>query len=655
MSSETDLIPAKPSQSSSRTWTIDDAARLYQVPAWGNGYFDIDADGDLLVRPMRSEEQQISLHDLVVDLRRRGYELPVLVRFSEILKDRLEALSGVFAQAIRAYGYQGGYRPVYPIKVNQQCDILEELLEFGSPLGLGLEAGSKPELLVALAHMDQAGGVIVCNGYKDAAYIETALLAQELGRTPILVVDRFEELELIIRTAKSLNLRPHIGVRSRLNAKGSGRWNESGGERSKFGLTASEILRLVDRLREAEMLDCLCLLHFHIGSQITEIRAIKAALRESARMYVELAQLGAKMGHIDVGGGLGVDYDGSKSLAESSVNYTMQEYANDVVDAVLQACDAASLQHPTIISESGRALAAHHSVLIFDVLGTHRIEIDDPPLAEAGASPHVTIRSLVEAYKSLGAENFREVFHDAQQLKEEANSLFSLGYLDLRGRSQAEDLHWAICLRVRSFARVSSGLPDEEQEGLEAALADTYYCNFSVFQSVPDSWAVDQLFPVMPIHRLDEEPTRFGSLADLTCDSDGKVNRFIDQGDTKNALELHQPDGAPYYLGMFLVGAYQETLGDLHNLFGDTNAVHVSVDQEHGYRIERVVEGDTVEEVLAYVQFEKRDMMRRVRRSAEQAVRDGGLSMEQSARLLRRFEEGLAGYTYLSRDQLERP
>ena len=624
------------------------------MDAWSGGYFGIDPEGHVKVTPAGPEGGGVDLHELVVDLQRRGLQLPVLVRFSEILEHRLKVINGAFAQAIEEYGYRGSYRMVYPIKVNQQCDILEELLGFGRPWDMGLEAGSKPELLVALAYMDQPDGVIVCNGFKDAAYIETALLAQELGRHPILVVDRFEEFELIMRISKQLGLVPSIGLRARLSSKGAGRWNDSGGEKSKFGLSATEIVMIANKLREDDMFGCLELLHFHIGSQITEIRAIKDALRESVRFFVELYKMGAGLRYLDVGGGLGVDYDGSKNRSSSSINYTLQEYANDVVDAVLQVCDEVDVPHPQIMSESGRALSAYHSVLIFDVLGANQIQIANPPASSSGSEVQ-TVRAMYEAWEGVTIENFRETYHDALQLKEEAQHLFNLGFLDLKGRSEAEDLFWAICLRVRQFAR-GMEFPPPEFAGLERALADTYFCNFSVFQSVPDSWAIDQLFPVMPVHRLDERPTRLGTLADLTCDSDGKVSRFVNRGMEKVALELHSLNGRPYFIAMFLVGAYQETLGDLHNLFGDTTAVHVTLDEEHGYSIDNVVQGDTIDEVLAYVQYDKRDLLRRVRRAGEEAVRRGSLKMERSAWLLRRFEEGLMGYTYLSReDSVPRP
>lgn len=631
----------------SAVWNTETAANCYQIESWGAEYFSVGQDGQIRITPRGAEDgAAIGLHDLSVDLRRRGYQLPVLVRFPEILNHRLTSLQGAFSRSIQEYGYQADYRSVFPIKVNQQCDILEELLPYGRSMGMGLEVGSKPELLVALAYMDDTDGVIVCNGYKDQVYVETALLAQQLGRHPILVIDRFAELDMVLEIAKKLDLNPKIGVRARLSSKGAGRWNESGGSKSKFGLSASEIVQALDRLRETGQLDCLELLHFHIGSQIAEIGAIKAALREASRFFVEMHRMGAAPSYLDVGGGLGVDYDGSRSSSTSSINYTLQEYANDVVAEIQEVCDDADVPHPTIVSESGRAIAAYHSVLIFDVLGANQVQLSEMP-AESADDEVACIRLLREACRNTDSESYLETYHDALQAREEALNLFSLGYLDLPGRALAEDLFWAVCLRVRHNMRQADPEP-VELAGLERTLSDIYFCNFSVFQSVPDSWAIEQLFPVMPIHRLNERPTRLGTLADLTCDSDGKIHRFIGAGGHKNAIELHASDGRPYILGMFLVGAYQETLGDLHNLFGDTHAVHVTLDSDYGYRIARVVEGDTVNEVLEYVSYSKRDLIRRVRQASEEAVRRGNLSMEQSARLIRRFEEGLSGYTYLS-------
>jgi len=636
-----------------RAWTVRDSAELYQLAAWGGDSYAINERGELVVQPMGRNGPKFSLPELVEDLRSRGIELPVLLRISDILQLRVQALAGTFKKAIDECGYKGRYRPVFPVKVNQQRDVVEELVDFGRDYSLGLEAGSKPELLVVLAHMTNPDGLVVCNGYKDASFIETAMLAQKMGLYTIIVVDRFEELETVLSVSKRFDLRPHLGVRAKLASRGAGKWQESGGEKSKFGLTAGEMVAVTDRLREAGMLDCLELLHFHIGSQITAIRAIKDALKEATRVYAELHDLGAGLRFLDVGGGLAVDYDGSQTNFHSSANYSLQEYANDVVFAVQQACDEKGIAHPDIISESGRALTAHHAILVFDVLGVSRQRIDVPP----GAAEHEdsTIANMAQILKDISLKNFQESYHDALQLKEEAISLFNLGYLDLKGRATAETLFWAICDRIRQIVNTLDYVPDELQ-GLERALADTYYCNFSVFQSAPDHWAVKQLFPTMPIHRLGERPARRAILADLTCDSDGKVDKFIDLRDVKSVLEVHPiAPGRPYYIGMFLVGAYQEILGDLHNLFGDTNAIHISMDEQHGYRIERVIEGDSITEVLSYVQYDKQDLIRRMRSRLEQALRAGKVNMRDSALLMRRYEEGLASYTYLADDDLELP
>ena len=627
-----------------RAWTSADSAALYNVAGWSGGYFGINASGHVEVTPQGPDGPHLDLYDLVQDLQRRGLGMPLLMRFSDILKSRVHALVGCFDNAIREYGYRGRYRGVYPIKVNQQHQVVEELVEYGRPFGLGLEAGSKPELLAALAVLDNPEALLVLNGYKDVEYAETALLAQKLGRYPIVVIDRYRELDMLVDVATRLGIRPHIGVRAKLTTRGAGKWMESTGDRSKFGLTATELVMLVDRLREAGMLDCLELLHFLIGSQISAVRAIKDAMREVCRIYVELAKAGAGLKFLDVGGGLGVDYDGSSTNWASSTNYTMQEYANDVVATVQEACEEAKIAHPDILSESGRALVAHHSVLVFDILDVNQVLAGQSP-PDVKPSEHPVIHQLVETWRSVSRKNFQEAYHDALQLKEEATNLFNVGLLDLRGRARVEQLFWGCCEAILKIIRDLEYVPDD-LEGLEKALADTYYGNFSVFQSAPDHWAVKQLFPILPLHRLDEQPTRRGVIADLTCDSDGKIDQFIELRDVKSALELHPDNGKPYILGVFLVGAYQEILGDLHNLFGDTNAVHINiVDGE--YRIAHVVEGDSVTEVLGYVQYQKQNLMQRVRQASEEALRRGLLTFEESALLIRRFDEGLSGYTYL--------
>jgi len=630
-------------------WTVRDSLDLYNLPAWGAGFFGVNDRGNVEVRPRGSDGEGIDLRELVEDLSRRGLRTPLLVRFSDILASRVQGLAGAFHRAMREYDYQGVYRGVYPIKVNQQRHVVEEIVHYGADQQVGLEAGSKPELLVALAVLDTPDALIICNGYKDRAYVETALLAQRIGRTPIVVVDRFREIDLLIKTSRELGIRPHIGVRARLTARGAGKWVESTGDRSKFGLSALEIVEAVDRLRSEDMLDCLELLHFHIGSQITAIRAHKEALSEASRIFVGLHELGARPTILDVGGGLGVDYDGSRTNFHSSKNYSTQEYANDVVAVIQEACDTAKIPHPDIVTEAGRAMVAHHSVLIFDVLGVNAMQDDHTREPVSEDDPKV-LRDLAETLETLSKRNFSEAYHDMLQLKEEAATLFSLGYLDLRDRARVERLVYACCARILRHVRELPEVP-EDLEPLEKSLADTYYANVSVFQSAPDHWAVKQLFPVVPIHRLDQEPTRRGVFADLTCDSDGKLDHFIDTHDVKDVLELHPWNGEPYFIGVFLVGAYQEILGDLHNLFGDTDAVHVRLSEEGGYTVEHVVEGDAVASVLAYVQYDRRALVEKVRRTIETALRRGEMTPEESARLLKRYEQGLSEYTYLSRDE----
>ncbi|MHC4165175.1 MAG: biosynthetic arginine decarboxylase [Planctomycetota bacterium] len=631
-----------------RGWTVKDSLELYNVPQWGQGFFGINAEGRVEVCPRRENGPRIDLLELVQDLERRGLRAPLLIRFSDLLASRVEQLCGNFQKAIDEYGYRGRFRGVYPIKVNQQRHVVEEMIEFGAKHGIGLEAGSKPELLVALALLDTPDALIICNGYKDRAYIETALLAQKLGRMPLIVIDRFHEIDLVVKTSREIGIQPHLGVRARLTTKGAGKWVESTGDRSKFGLSALEIVDAVERLRSEDMLGCLELVHFHIGSQITAIRAHKDALAEASRIYVGLHEMGATPRILDVGGGLGVDYDGSKTNFHSSKNYSTQEYANDVIAFVQEACDESAVPHPDIVTEAGRAMAAHHSVLVFDVLGVNEMLSGKRPETVTDDDPKV-LQDLRDVWTTISQKNVQESYHDVLQLKEEASTLFSLGYLDLRTRARAERLFWSCCEKILRIVRELDYVP-EDLEDLEKGLADTYYGNLSIFQSAPDHWAVKQLFPVMPIHRLDEKPTRRGVIADLTCDSDGKIDKFIDQRDVKDVLELHPWSDQPYFLGLFLVGAYQEILGDLHNLFGDTDAVHVRLDEESGYRVEHVVEGDSVEQVLTYVQYDRRSLIETVRRTIESALRRGQITIEESAQLRRRFEQGLSGYTYLSRD-----
>jgi arginine decarboxylase len=624
-------------------WSITDASELYDVASWGKGYFSVGSNGHLWVHPNKEPTRGIDLRELVEKLELRGIYLPILIRFAEILKHRLAELHQAFDNSIAEHGYKGSYCCVYPIKVNQQRQVVEEVLKYGRPYHFGLEAGSKPELLAVLAIADNETPII-CNGFKDDEYIEMVMLAKKIGRRIIPVVEKYTELDLILKHSQRVGVRPVIGLRLKLASKGSGRWKSSGGYRSKFGLTVSEALQALDQMKAAGMEDCLELLHFHLGSQITNIRQIKAAVNEAARIYVELKRAGAGLKYLDVGGGLGIDYDGSQTDFESSVNYTLQEYSNDVVYHIQNVCEEADVPHPTIISESGRAIAAYHSVLVFNVLGVSGFGDDSvAPVPEDAEQPLI---DLQETYRSLSSKNLLESFHDAQQALDSALNLFNLGYLPLAQRSQAENLYWGICRRILKMAKELEFFP-EELEGLDGMLSDTYFCNFSLFQSVPDSWAVKQLFPIMPIHRLNEMPSRAAILGDISCDSDGKIDQFIDRRDVKKTLPLHPFNGEPYVLGAFLVGAYQEILGDLHNLFGDTNAVHVSLGDNGDVILDTVIRGDTVREVLDYVQFSAKTLLEEFRRDVESALREGRIGYEESGRLLRFYEEGLNGYTYL--------
>lgn len=574
----------------------------------------------------------------------RGISLPILIRFADIIRHRLEEMHQAFDTSMREHGYQGGYCCVYPIKVNQQRQVVEEVFHFGRAYRFGLEAGSKPELLAVLAIADNLTPII-CNGFKDDEYIEMVMLAQKIGRQITPVVEKFTELELIAKHAEKVGVKPNIGLRVKLASRGSGRWKSSGGYRSKFGLTVSEALKAVDFLKQRGMEGSLKLLHFHLGSQITNIRQIKAAVIEAARVYVDLKRAGTGLCYMDVGGGLGIDYDGSQTDFESSVNYTLEEYARDIVYHIQNICDEAEVPHPTIITESGRAVAAYHSLLVFNVLGVSGFGEEDLP----GSIPEDSEQALVdlfETHRTITKKNLLEAYHDAQQALDSALNLFSLGYLSLEQRSLAENFYWAICRKILRIAKDLDYFP-EELEGLDALLSDTYFCNFSLFQSMPDSWAVKQLFPIMPIHRLDEKPTRSAVLGDISCDSDGKVDQFIDRRDVKKTLALHPFNNGSYILGAFLLGAYQEILGDLHNLFGDTNAVHVSLDDHGDVVLETVVQGDTVREVLAYVQYNSGALLDQFRKDVELAVREQRVGYEEAGRLLKFYEEGLQGYTYL--------
>ena len=631
-----------------RRWSVEDSLDLYNISQWGNRYFSVDGKGHLIVQPNGPAEDSLDLKSLVDEVRRRGISPPLLVRFSEILRARVVELNEAFRKAISEYDYRGSYRGVYPIKVNQERFVVEHLVEAGRPYHFGLEAGSKPELLAVMAMLDDPEAVVVCNGYKDEQYVETALMATRLGLHVILVVEKFSELPLIASVAERMGVKPSIGVRARLSTRGAGHWEASGGDRSKFGLGARGLVEAVDFLRERGLLDRLELLHFHIGSQVSSIRNVKEALREAARTYCELHKLGARLGYLDVGGGLGIDYDGSQTNFSSSMNYTLQEYANDIVFGTMELCEAAEVPHPTLVSESGRALVAHHAVLVVDVLGVGEFRVGQLPeeLPEDVPPP---IRHLHDAFRELTRKNLLETYHDATGYRDEILSLYNLDHLTLNERVLGEDLYWAVTHKILRYVRDLDEVP-EELQGLERQLSDTYFCNFSVFQSTPYTWAIDQIIPVVPIHRLLEEPVRRGVLADITCDSDGKIDQFIDRRDVKPVLELHPLGDDDYYLGIFLVGAYQEILGDLHNLFGDTNTLHVTLESGGGYQIDHVLKGDSVSEVLKYVSYDREDLVARVRRAAEKALRANLLTFEESRHLLRLYEQGLSGYTYLERE-----
>ncbi len=624
------------------TWTLDDAKRLYNIEGWGIGYFGVNDEGHVTVHPTRDPADGLDLFDLAMDLEAQGVGLPLLLRFSDILRTRIEALSDRFQTAIREFEYQSTYTTVFPIKVNQQRHVVEEIAAYGAPLGAGLEVGSKPELQAALALTERTDYLIICNGYKDEEFLRLALMGQKLGHKVMTVIEKSGEVDTLLRVAQEMDVTPVAGVRVKLSTTGAGRWSETAGERSKFGLNSSELVRLLDKLKAADKLDILRMVHFHLGSQIPDIRTIKQAMQEVSRFYVELRQLGVPIEYVDVGGGLGVDYEGSRSTASASVNYSMQEYANDIVWSLGEACRENDLPMPHIISESGRALTAHHALLLVNVIDLET-QIVEPP-GEIPEDAHSLLHELAATYREIDERGLREVYHDTAFAKEQAHNHFNSGTITLRERAEAERIILAIMNRVSDLAERD---PEEYADILpevNALLVDRYFCNFSVFQSLPDSWAIDQLFPIMPIHRLNEEPTREATLQDVTCDSDGKIDTFVGYRKPKSSLELHtfSPD-QPYILGIFLTGAYQEILGDMHNLFGDTNAVHIKRTL-NGYEVGDLVHGDTVTEVLNYVQYSAQDLIATFRRKVQNATR---LSRAEANAFIADYIAGLAGYTYL--------
>ncbi len=624
-------------------WTIDAARTLYNVEGWGVGYFDINDRGHVVVRPdSDNPSRELDLFDVANDLEAQGVGLPLLLRFSDILKSRIDSLNARFARAIREYGYEGRYTTVYPIKVNQQRHVVEEIVEFGKSSSVGLECGSKPELQAVLGLAEHTDHLIVCNGYKDEEYMRLALMGQKLGHQVFIVLEQLSEVDVLLQVADELGVNPTAGVRIKLHSEGSGRWAKSGGEKSKFGLSTAQLVKLVDRLRSLDRLDVIKLIHFHLGSQITDIRYIKAGLQEISRYYAELRAMGVNVTHVDVGGGLGVDYDGSCSTSQASVNYSLQEYANDVVYTLAEACREQDLPMPHLISESGRALTAHHALLLLSVIDVESQA--DSVLPELTEDDHTFLHEMAADYHAISNRRVREVYHDATYTKDRAQDLFSSGVLTLRERALAEQIYMATITRIEREAQRDREEYGDIIEDLEATLTDRYFCNFSLFQSLPDSWAIDQLFPVMPVHRLDEEPTRKGTLQDVTCDSDGKIERFIGERHARPSLALHPvTEGEQYILGIFLTGAYQEILGDLHNLFGDTNAVHIRL-ADSGYEVAELVHGDTVTEVLAYVQFRASDLLQTFRRKVTAA---SGITRQEANTFIADYVAGLEGYTYL--------
>lgn len=630
-----------------RKWRIEDSRELYNVNGWGIGYFDINEKGHATVSPLKEKGPQIDLADVMLDLQLRDLATPVLLRFPDILDHRIEQISQCFDAAAKEYEYKGQYYNVYPIKVNQQRPVLEEVVRHGKKFNIGLEAGSKPELHAVLAVQDNPESLIICNGYKDEDFIELALLAQKMGKKIFLVVEKLPELLLIARLARQLNVRPNIGMRIKLASFGSGKWEESGGYQSKFGLNASDLIEAINVVKSEGLEDCVKLIHFHLGSQITNIRKIKAGLREVGQFYCQLNRLGFKLEFVDVGGGLGVDYDGTRSTSASSVNYSIQEYANDVIYSVVEACKMHGLPHPNIIAESGRALTAHHSVLVFNVLETagqafwnedkHSIQDNDPP----------ELRDLHSIYKNLTTSNMLESWHDAMQIHEDVLDKFNFGTVDLPTRANAERLFWGIAQKVDRLAGQMKH-PPYELHNLGKMLADKFFCNFSLFQSLPDSWAIDQIFPIMPIQRLEEEPLANVTLQDITCDSDGKIDFFVKQTEISRSLPLHrQNPEQPYFVAVYLVGAYQEILGDMHNLFGDTNAVHIVCKTNKQWEIEKVIDGESVADVLEYVQFDDKKLVKDMESWVTSSVKEGRISTGEGREFLNIYRSGLYGYTYL--------
>ena len=635
-------------------WNIQAARDLYNIRRWGANYFDINEAGRVVARPQQDAGCAVDINDVIEEAKARGLKFPVLIRFQDILRHRVEALNQAFRNSIAEYGYQGRYRGVFPIKVNQLREVVEEILEAGKQFEFGLEVGSKPELFAGLALQKSVGDLIICNGYKDSGFIKMALLGTKLGKKVIMVVEKLEELKQIIAVSKQLGVEPLIGIRARLLSKGAGRWAESGGENAKFGLSTAEILVATELLRKENLTHCFKLLHFHIGSQVPDILTVKKAVQEAARFYSKLHKLGFPIEFFDVGGGLGVDYDGSRSAFDSSTNYTLQEYTNDVVYYVADVCNAEKVPHPNIVSESGRAIVAHHSVLVVEVFGSIE-KLRAEAQFEYGENEHALVRELLDMRKNLPKMNKLEAFHDALERKEDAQQMFTLGVLDLIDKAKIENLYWEISQAAVDSFKGQAYIPEEIRK-LEDSLGDQYLCNFSVFQSLLDHWALGQLFPIMPVSRLTEKPTHEVTLVDITCDSDGQINKFIDLRDVRDTLPLHElrtnGDGKlePYYLGFFLMGAYQDIMGDLHNLFGRVNEVHVFLDADEptGYYVEEIIEGTTIGQALGAVQYDENELKRQMKAQMDEAIKSDRMKPSEAMRLLDDYERGLKEYTYLS-------
>lgn len=628
-----------------KKWTIEDSEELYNIKGWGTSYFGINEKGHVYVTPCK-DNTQIDLCDVMDELALRDVRPPVLLRFPDILDNRIEKMAQCYDKARQEYGYQGKSYIIYPIKVNQMQPVVEEVISHGEKYNIGLEAGSKPELHAVLAVQNKSNSLIICNGYKDESYIELAMLAQKLGKKVFIVVEKLNEIDIIAKTAKRLHVTPNIGIRIKLASSGSGKWAESGGDASKFGLTPSELLDALNRLDEVGLHDSVRLIHFHIGSQITKIRRIQSALTEAGQYYANLRKMGYNIEFVDCGGGLGVDYDGTRSSNnESSVNYSIQEYINDCVYAFVEIADKNGIPHPDIITESGRSLAAHHSVLVLNVLGAASLP-EMPEEFEAKPTDHQLVKDLYEIWDNLNPKSMLEDWHDAEQIREDCLDMFAHGMVDLKTRAEIEAMYWSVCHEINSIAKTLKHVPDELR-GLDKLLADKYFCNFSIFQSLPDCWGIDQLFPVMPIERLNEKPTRNCTIQDITCDSDGKITNFTTGGALSNVLPVHAlRKGEQYLLGVFLVGAYQEILGDMHNLFGDTTAAHISV-KNGSYHIDQIIDGETVDEVLEYVQYNPKKLVRQLEQWVTKSVRQGKISLEEGKEFLSNYRSGLYGYTYL--------